>query len=255
MQRRTNDRLWSGDRLVGAYANRRLRPVEVDLLIRYRDDLSGRVLELGCGAGRLTGYLAEIATVVRGIDLSASMVEYSRQRYPAASFAEGDLRDSAVFGPDPWDAIVAPYNIIDVLDDTDRQLLLDHVHGSLAPGGVFVMSSHNRAVESHLGDPAKLVGVSLADAAASLGRLPRWWQNRRRLTPFERREPSYAILNDPGHDYSVLHYYITRDAQQSQFERHGFQLLESLDLEGGRVEAGEAAAHSSEIHYVARRIG
>ena len=254
MQRRTNDLLWAGDRLVRAYANRGLRPVEVDILIRYRMDLCGRVLELGCGAGRLTGYLAEIATAVRGIDISASMIDYSRRRYPAVSFEQGDLRDPAVYVSAPWDAIVAPYNIVDVLDDADRQLLLGHVHEALAPNGIFVMSSHNRAVESHLADQARLIGLSLVDIVSSLGRLPRWWRNRRRLLAFEQHEPSYAILNDPGHDYSVLHYYITRDAQEQQLADHGFEMLECLDLDGARG-ARRRRGPSSELHYVARRHG
>ncbi len=68
--------------------------------------LSGRVLELGSGAGRLTGYLAEISASVEGIDLSEEMVAYSRRRYPKATFAQGDLRDASVFGAAPYDAIV-----------------------------------------------------------------------------------------------------------------------------------------------------
>ena len=57
-QREANDQLWGRKGLVQAYATRELRPVEVLLLVRYQAALSGRVLELGCGAGRLTGYLS-----------------------------------------------------------------------------------------------------------------------------------------------------------------------------------------------------
>ena len=254
-QRRANDSVWADGRLLGAYATRRLRPVEVDLLIRYRDALSGRVLELGSGAGRLTGYLAAIARSVHGIDLSEEMVAYSRKRYPAASFAQGDLRDPAIFGPERWDAIVAPFNILDIVGDADRQALLDRIHDALSPNGTLVISSHNRAVADHLGDPLRLAGMSIPMAAWNLVRLPRWWLNRRRLVRFERREPAYAILNDQGHDYSVLHYYSTRDGQVRQFEAHGFEVLTCLDLDGQPVGQGELAAHCPELHYVARRMG
>jgi SAM-dependent methyltransferase len=254
MQRRANDRLWAGGHLLGAYANRRLRPVEVVLLVRYRDALSGRVLELGSGAGRLTGYLAAIARSVLGIDLSETMVTYSRRRYPAATFAQGNLRDPAIFGEQPWDAIVAPFNILDVLSDTDRQALLDRIHDALSPGGTLVMSSHNLGVAAHLGDPLRLVGMSITQAAWILVRVPRWWLNRRRLVRFERREPAYAILNDQGHDYSVLHYYSTRDAQVRQLEAHGFEVLVCLDLDGEPVGPGELAPHCPELHYVVKRV-
>lgn len=255
VQRWANDRVWADGRFLGAYANRYLRPVEVDLLVRYGYALSGRVLELGCGAGRLTGYLVAIARSVHGIDLSEKMVAYSRKRYPGASFAQCDLRDPAIFGAQPWDAIVAPYNILDVLGDADRQALLDRIHDALSPSGTLVMSSHNRAVAAHLGDPLRLAGMSIPEAAWNLVRLPRWWLNRRRLVRFERHEPTYAILNDEGHDYSVLHYYSTRDAQVRQFEAHGFEVLACLDLDGERVGPGELADHCSELHYIVKRVG
>jgi SAM-dependent methyltransferase len=254
-QQRVNDQLWAGKRLVGAYANRELRPVEVVILVRYRDALSGHVLELGSGAGRLTGYLAAIADSVVGIDLSPDMVEYSRRHYPGVDFRQGDIRDQSVFDAAPYDAIVAPYNIVDVLDDGDRQILLDRVCAALRPGGLFVMSSHNREVAGSLGDPLRLVGQSPTQAFLTVARWPRWWLNRRRLRAFERNEPSYAILNDVIHDYAGLHYYVTREAQEQQLARHGFELRECLDLHGATIEPGDPAAHSSELHYVAQRAG
>jgi SAM-dependent methyltransferase len=254
-QRRANDGVWADGRLLGSYANRRLRPVEVDILLRYRDALSGRVLELGSGAGRLTGYLAEIARSVHGIDLSEAMVGYSRDRYPMASFAQGDMRDPGTFGSQPWDAIVAGFNILDVLGDADRQTLLDRIHDALSPGGILVMSSHNRGVAAHLGDPLRLKGMSMPMTVMAIRQLPRWWLNRRRLVRFERHEPGYAILNDVGHHYSVMHYYSTRDAQVCQFEAHGFEVLDCLDLDGRRIGPGELAPGCPELHYVVRRVG
>ncbi len=255
MQRSANDRVWAGGRHVGVYANRRLRPVEVDILVHYREALCGDVLELGSGAGRLTGYLSRIARSVHGIDLSEEMVAYSSAHYPNASFTQGDMRDPAIFGAQPWDAIVAAYNILDVLNDSDRQALLDRIHDALTPDGVFVMSTHNRGVAAHLGDPLRLAGMSLLPALWTLVRLPRRWLNRRHFVRFERHEPSYAILNDVGHDFSVMHYYSTRDAQVRQFEAHGFEVLACLDLDGEPVGPGDLAGYCSELHYVVRRVG
>ena len=92
-QRLANDRMWARADLVAAYARRDLRPVEVVLLVRYRDALAGRVLELGCGAGRVTGYLAEISHEVHAIDVSPAMVGACAQAYPKVSVGQGDLRD------------------------------------------------------------------------------------------------------------------------------------------------------------------
>jgi SAM-dependent methyltransferase len=252
MQRTANDRLWSGGERVAAYATRTLRPVEVVVLVRYRDQLTGRVLELGCGAGRLTGYLAEIGAAVHGIDLSAEMVAYSRRRYPRATFSQGDLRDLSAIPDGSWDAVVAAYNVIDVLSDSERVGLLDEIARVLMPGGLLVMSSHNRAIASRLGEPLRLGGRSARETVSTLVNLPRWRRNRRRLLPFERSESDYAILNDSAHDFSALHYYVTRDRQEAQLGAHGFELDACLDLDGWSVGPGDVS-DSSELHYIARR--
>jgi SAM-dependent methyltransferase len=252
MQRTANDRIWRGGERVAGYATRILRPVEVVVLVRYRDQLSGRVLELGCGAGRLTGYLAEMSGAVHGIDLSAEMVAYSRQRYPQATFSQGDLRDLSAIRDRTWDAVVAAYNVIDVLSEGARLALLDEVARVLVPGGLLVMSSHNRAIASRLGEPFRLGGRSARETVTTLVNLPRWRRNRRRLLPFERSEADYAILNDSAHDFSALHYYITRDRQDAQLAAHGFELVECLDLDGWSVAAGDVS-ESPELHYIARR--
>jgi hypothetical protein len=114
------------------------------------------------------------------------------------------------------------------------------------------MSSHNRASARVRPLRDTLSARSAVGLALSIVELPRWLINRRRLMPFERNEPNYAILNDVSQDFSALHYYITRDAQARQLTDHGFELLECIDLEGRRVEPGETARQCSELHYVAR---
>jgi SAM-dependent methyltransferase len=251
-QSRANDELWARPDLVKAYATRVLRPVEVTLLVHYREALSGRVLELGCGAGRLTGYLSEIASSTHGLDISPAMVAYCRRRYPRATFGVGDLRDVSAFKPGSFDVIVASYNVIDVLGDAERAGVLEGIHRVLRPGGLLIMSSHNRANAPRRRLRDALAARNTVGLAVSLFELPRWLVNRRRLRRFERNEPGYAILNDVSQDFAALHYYITRDAQARQLKDHAIELIECLDLEGRRVEAGEAARQTSELHYVAR---
>jgi SAM-dependent methyltransferase len=253
MQRMANDAVWRGGTQVRAYANRVLRPVEVIILARYREELSQQVLELGCGAGRLTGYLAEIATHVHAIDLSAAMVEACRARYPAVSAEVRDMRELSAMAPASYDAVVAGFNVLDVLDDSDRKLVLDGIRTALRPGGELIMSSHNRAVVDRLCDPMRLRWGPPRATITRLVKLPRWRRNHRRLAAFERDEPRYAIRNDRANEFTALHYYISRDDQEAQLEDQGFELIECLDLEGRPVARGEAAAGSPELHYIARR--
>jgi SAM-dependent methyltransferase len=251
-QREVNDRAWRGDAYVRAYATRELRPVEVVLLERYRDALGGRVLELGCGAGRLTGYLAELSPSVIGIDLSPAMIAFCRAHYPAATFDVRDLRDVARFGPAAFDAVVAPYNVIDVLGDAERRAVLTDLHEIVRPGGLLILSSHNRAIAGHAADGLHPHPGSLRALVGMLLELPLRLRNHRRLERFERSEADYAIVNDVAHNYALLHYYIERDVQARQLAAAGFELIECLDLDGRPVGEGERSS-SSELHYVARR--
>ena len=81
-QRRANARMWSSARRVHAYETAGLRPAEVVVLERLSDDLTGRVLEVGCGAGRVTGHLARISDDLHAFDISAAMLESARRSYP-----------------------------------------------------------------------------------------------------------------------------------------------------------------------------
>ena len=253
LQAGANDSLWESTGLVGEYANRTLRPVETMLLVRHRDELAGRVLELGCGAGRLTGYLAGLSARVEGLDVSDEMLAYARSRYPGASFRRGDIRDLRAETEGSRDAVVAGYNLADILTDEERGRLLDEVRRMLVPGGLFVFSTHNLGAADAREKPTDVRRDHPLRLAADLVRMPRKVRNSRRLRRSERIEPGYAILNDVSHDFRALHYYISRDEQERQLADHGFELLECLDLDGEPVEPGSAAEHCQELHYVARR--
>jgi SAM-dependent methyltransferase len=251
-QAEVNTAGWQRPRLVRGYAHRRLLAPESAILERYRDALSGRVLELGCGAGRLTGHLLDIADDVHGLDLNAEMVAHCRAQYPAGHYSVGDLRDLSSFRPQSFDAVVAADNVVDVLDDAARRAVLDEIRGVLAPGGLLVLSSHNLAAAPLIRQPTQVRSPSRKEMLVNVVRLPRRLYNRRRLQPLERHAADHAILNDVAHDYSLLHYYIGRDAQERQFAEHGFTLLEALDASGAPVGPGETASESHWLHYVCR---
>ena len=252
-QAQLNAEFWAGGEQLGFYAQRELRRVELVLLRRYRGALSGTVLELGCGAGRLTGYVIETAAKVHGIDISPAMIAHCRAAYPEGVFEVGDLRDLSHFADRSFDAVLAPYNTLDVLGDDERRRVLGEIARVLVRDGLFIMSSHNRAHAARIGVRARLLIGSPRRPLASLRHLPRRLRNRRRLMPLERETPDYALRNDEAHDFELLHYYVTSDAQERQLESAGFELLECLDLSGRTIARGGQARACPELHYVARR--
>jgi SAM-dependent methyltransferase len=249
---RTNAQIWSEEDFVGFYSSRELRPVESLLLEIHREALAGEVLELGCGAGRLTGHLIELAEAVHGLDVSPAMVAYCRRTYPRGSFSEGDLRDLSRFGEAMFDAVVAPYNVLDALDDAERNGVLEQVRRVVRPGGLLIMSSHNRDYAPRLGTAIRVLLGSPRRPLQSLRSLPRRLHNRRSLRRLERSEAEYSLRNDEAHDFALLHYYISHDAQERQLAEHGFELLECRDLDGRVLSPAQTAARSPELHYVAR---
>src|SRR4051794_35430000 len=104
--------MWAAVEAVGEYDSRQLRPPEAVIMLRHREALSGRVLELACGGGRLTGYLAVLSPQLEAIDISPAMVEHCRRAHPGVDVRLGDLRDLSPFAGRRFDAIVAGFNVI-----------------------------------------------------------------------------------------------------------------------------------------------
>jgi len=264
-QSRLNAEHWQAGTHVDAYAHRRLHPVEALLLERYRDALSGRPLEVGCGAGRLLGYLVELGGEVHGIDISPAMVAHCQAAYPQAAVRVGDLAAIAESTEGKFDAVLGVDSVLDVFDDGERRRVLSDLRGLLAPGGLLIFSSHNLArpvsatgagAEPRLGrlvrrvrskPPAELVSAVARVPGAAVTRR----RNRRRLAALEFRGDDFAIINDLAHDYALLHYYIGRDGQERQLEALGYELVECLDPDGRTVAPGEPG-DGPWLFYVAR---
>ena len=253
-QNEVNARVWERMRPQHLYTRGRLRSAERVLFERYRAELSGRVLELGCGGGRITGHLVPLAGSLTGVDVSGQMVACCQRRYAQAHFERRDIRDLSSFQTGSFESIVAGFSVIDVLDDPQRRRLLDELHRLLTRGGLVIFSSHNLACAPLVRGPLASFSWNPIRSLNRLVRLPRALRNHRRLACLEQVHPDYRILNDVAHDHSMLHYYISRDGQQHQLEQHRFELLECLDLDGAPVPAGADAFGCHELHYAARRV-
>ncbi len=254
-QVRVNEEMWTHADLVDHYSARTLRPPEVMLLVRYREALSGRVLELGCGGGRLSGYLLELASEFHGLDISRAMVSHCQSAYPGGVFEQGDLRELSHYGAGGFDVVFAPFNVLDVLDDAERRRVLGEIRRILTNDGLMMMSTHNHAHAPHIPNPMQqLRSQHPLRAARELRYMPRRRRNWRRALALQSFADDHAILVDEAHDYTILHYYVGRDAQERQLLELGFELLECLDLDGQPVGTSEQASSHPELHYVARRV-
>jgi SAM-dependent methyltransferase len=98
----------------------------------------GRVLELGCGSGRLTIPIAQAGLEVVGLDLSLAMLERARAKATEArlkvEFVEADMRSFDL--PGKFSAILIPGNsLLHLHAIDDLKQCLESVRRHLAPGG------------------------------------------------------------------------------------------------------------------------
>lgn len=103
----------------------------------------GKVLELGCGTGRLSVPLVSSGIDLVGVDRSAPMLarlQAARRRSKALrrlGLVRGDIR-ALPFPSHAFSMVMAPYGVLQsLLDDRDLVATLTSVARVLAPGGAF----------------------------------------------------------------------------------------------------------------------
>jgi SAM-dependent methyltransferase len=111
----------------------------------------GRVLELGCGTGRVTLPLAKAGVPLVGIDRSAAMLARARRRVRRSrlratpQLVRGDVRQLPFLVTDVrarggFAMVIAPYGLLQSLTrERDLQAALREVYRVLRPGGTFGM--------------------------------------------------------------------------------------------------------------------
>jgi hypothetical protein len=117
-----------------------------------------------------------------------------------------------------------------------------------------MFSAHNRRWRWALSGPRLGRARNPASQAVLVWRYVRGLVNHARVRRFRRLEREYAVLNDSGHDYAALHYYIDRDTQRRQLEQAGFRLCEVFDVRGRSLHDGDDDSDSPSLMYVAERV-
>lgn len=253
-QDEVNSRLYRRADLVQFYASPHLTPPEVTAFVRYKADIfERRILDLGCGAGRLATFLRPLTDRYVGADVSPHMVAYCRRTFPEMRFEQADMR-SLTFVPDAaFDAVFAVFNLFDAVSHEDRLRTLAEMRRVLAPDGLLAFSAHNRRFAGASDGPKLERRRNPISQVRCVVDYLRARANRRRIKPHERFEADYALLNDAGHNFSVLHYYINRETQEKQLAASGFRLLECLDEYGRTLRQGNDDSPFASLFYMARR--
>ena len=112
----------------------------IDRLIReLTGSLTGRVLEAGCGTGRVALELARRGHRVTGVDVDPSMLAEARlARQDNLHFVDGDLMDLGDLVVDGFDVVAAPGNVIVYLTPGTEAGVVAQLVRVLRPGGLLV---------------------------------------------------------------------------------------------------------------------
>ncbi len=97
-----------------------------------------RILDAGCGPGRLGGYLAAAGHDVVGVDIDPVLIAAAEQDHPGPRYLVGDLAelDLPARGiAEPFDVIVLAGNVMAFVAPTTRGRVLSRVRAHLGPGG------------------------------------------------------------------------------------------------------------------------
>lgn len=110
-----------------------------------------RLLELGCGTGRIAlGLAANEYNNITAVDFALNMViEAERLREKKGldvRFRVGDVRDLNEFQNGEFDGVIFGFNgLMHIPKKVEREVAMREVYRVLAPGGHFIFTTHDRA--------------------------------------------------------------------------------------------------------------
>jgi SAM-dependent methyltransferase len=140
-----------------------------------------RVLDAGCGTGRVAIRLAELGHTVVGVDVDASMLAVARREAPSLTWVQGDLAElpDRVRDAAPYHAAVLAGNVVPLVAEGTLPTVVAGLAGLLRPGGLLVAGFGLDAAHLPRGCPVTpLADYDGAAAAAGLRAVERFstWQ-------------------------------------------------------------------------------
>jgi len=123
---------------------------------RFLDCLpkGAKILDIGCGPGTFTGYVANKGYKIKGIDLSSKMINIAREKVPGIDFKVADMRKLSYEG-EVFDGLLAAYSLIHI-PSKEMVATLKGFYRILQKGGVLLVIAQK-------GEPDKIVDELLKE--------------------------------------------------------------------------------------------
>ncbi|MGB3481391.1 MAG: class I SAM-dependent methyltransferase [Mycobacterium sp.] len=149
---------------------------EVDFVeAELREHPGARILDAGCGTGRVAIELASRGYSTVGVDADAAMLDSARSKAPELTWIQADLCHLADVVAGAFDAVVLAGNVMIFLTPGTEGLVLQQIAGSVRPGGLviagFSLREDRLSIESY-DKHATSAGLELVTRWATWERTP-----------------------------------------------------------------------------------
>lgn len=103
-----------------------------------------RILDLACGHGRHSKYLAEQGHKVLGIDINKSFIEIAQRKYDHSNveYHVGDILDLDYTRE--FDLVILLFNTFGFFNKSQAKSVIEAVDNALESGGQFILDTRNR---------------------------------------------------------------------------------------------------------------
>lgn len=138
------DEYWTFKKQNSLNLRRVVKILDYFVIVKKRNN-NPKILDLGCGDGRLTAILGEYGDA-HGIELSTKAVETANKLYPQAKFFQGNALDFNI-KQNTYDVVVSQ-EVLEHLEDQEAYLKV--CFNALKSGSFLILTTPNKSVLDHM---------------------------------------------------------------------------------------------------------
>jgi len=179
-----------------------------------------KVLDLGCGNGRLYDFLRPKEVTYLGIDHNSHLLDLARKNFPEAKFQLDDIMDLDL-EEEAFDNVFCVAAFHHVPGKKMRKKVLDNIHHGLKPDGILILTVWNLFQLKYMGALLKAV----LRAVISLGFRGSWndlwikWGNYPLKRYYHAFRPTELMALFSQKSWEVEEFYFTRKGKRVRWFR------------------------------------